>query len=109
MIAAGVFAGTSTPCGEIDSKPGTLALIVATPGSSAEGCKLATPSTRNRPDLMYGIAEPALGNINSTSPPINPITPGPVPLYATCTMFKPSRLLNNSAARCGFAPSVPAA
>ena len=59
---------------------GTLAATVGTPGSKAEGARLATPSTRSRPGLMCGTAEPALGNIISTSPPIKPMTPGPVPL-----------------------------
>src|SRR3954466_11210662 len=61
-MAEGVFAGTNSAYIEADSKLGTEAATVGTPGNNGEGCKLDTASRLRRPDFTKGIAVPAAAN-----------------------------------------------
>ena len=55
MMALGVLAGANTACSVPDSKPGSPAsATVGNPGTSADGCALATAKALTRPDLIYG-------------------------------------------------------
>ena len=81
MMGAGVFTGASTPTTDTDSKPGTPdSATVGMPGKSTEGFALVTASAYSFPDFTNGPPELAVGKINCTSPDINAVSPGTLPL-----------------------------
>ena len=80
-ISLGVPAGATKPAHEYASKPGTPASeMVGTPGSSSEGCALATARARNLPALMCGMTDGASLNISWICPPSRSLTAGALPL-----------------------------
>ena len=105
IVAAGVAAGTTTPCQVIASKPGTPASeIVGSSGTVAERCAPVTASARSLPALIYGIAEAEVANISWACPAITSVSAGCAPLYGMCSIWTPVIALKSSPARCAAAP-----
>jgi hypothetical protein len=75
--------------------------------SGVEGERLAvvTAIPRSLPCLTNSTAEGMVAKQTETSPPTSAIMDGPPPLYGTCTIFTPARLLKYSPARCAAEPA----
>src|SRR6218665_115981 len=99
-MAAGVFAGASTPHHVLTSKLAMPAsAIVGTPGNSGERCALVTASTGSLPSRTNGRMVGTVEKNRSTRPDSNSTVAGLLPLNGTCVICKPAFWRNISPAR----------
>ena len=104
MIGAGVPAGASSPNHDVASKPGTPAsIMVGSSGMLGERCSAVMASPRSLPSRTLGRIAPAFWNVMVMRPPITSVKFAP--RYGTCTMSRPSWLLNTSPAMCCGVPA----
>ena len=59
-----------------------------------------TASARSLPLLMWRMVEEKPLNMTCTCPPSMSVTAWPLPLYGTCVILIPARLLSSSPVRC---------
>src|SRR5262249_35028793 len=78
--------------------------MVGRSGMEGERRAVVTAMPRSLPFLPYETAEGMVAKHADTSPPTSAIIDGPPPLYGTCTIFTPVRLLKYSPARCAADP-----
>ena len=93
-MASDVLAGAKTPVMASNWKPGTVAPTVGMPGNSADVCTVVTPKALSLPDLTWGVAVPALGNIICVCPDITSVRACTGPLYGIGVQSTPVMALN---------------
>src|SRR6186713_1057000 len=107
-IFLGVPAGANNPYQLAASYPGRPdSLSVGTSGSAELRCKVETASAFMRPLLICASAAGTDEKIMLTSPPINPITDGALPLYGTWIIWMPVMTCSSSISRCVMLPTPP--
>ena len=98
-------AGANTANHEVASKPGSpCSAIVGISGADGERFAPVTPIARSLPSRTTGIAEGMLSNIIVICPPSRSGIANWRPLYGTCWVFTPARLLNSSPDTCTEVP-----
>src|ERR1043166_10171818 len=104
-ISFGVPAGANAAYQPSTSKPGRPAGgLVGTCGAPAERFSLNVAKARSRPVFTYGMVDTRLALLTDTRPPIRSVMLGAVPLYGTCSILTPVRVLSSTSARCGGLP-----
>ena len=98
-ISFGVPAGATIPCHACQSKPGTVAEIGGTSGSSVEGLAADVPKAITLPARIFGTATVASANITCIAPLKRSVSAAGVPLYGTCWMSRPYSVLSDSMKR----------
>src|SRR5207253_1519496 len=85
MTSFGVPLGATMPNQPEFSKPLSVLPMGGTPGSWEISSRLVTPSARSRPLLTCTMAPATVASMKLMSPPTRLASPGPSPLYGTCT------------------------
>ena len=102
-MSFGVPTGATIPCHACQSKPGTVAAIGGTDGSSVVCRATDVPSATTLPAWMLGNAIVASANMTWMLPVRRSVSAAGVPLYGTCWIARPYCVFSASMKRwCGL-------